>query len=167
MGADAKPRTWAIVLAVLVLNGVLLVSALLAFCGLINYTDTYRPERLWGGVAMAVGAVLGLSSLVSILSLIVRKRPVWIVAVGLMAFSVVAVVGLIVVSVNMTNSHSGYSHTGRGADMLVFGILCPGLVGLLTFMRRHGRNRTPSPPSAHPNNIRMLDGGTCRNPQPS
>src|SRR5262249_30082200 len=119
MGADAKPRTWAIVVTVLVFTGVLLVSALLAFCGFINYTDTHRPERLWGGVAMAVGAVLGFTSLVSILSLIVRKLPVWIAAVGLMAFSGVAVLGLIVVSVNMTSSHSGYSHTGRGADMLV------------------------------------------------
>jgi hypothetical protein len=116
----------------------LLASATLAFFGLMTYTDSLsheQAERRWSVVCMVVAALLSLTSVSSILSLILRRRTAWSAAVGLSGLSMLGIGVLIWAGFSMlvANGHRGGDWAAvAGLARLLFGVVCPGLVGLLT-----------------------------------
>jgi hypothetical protein len=133
---SARPKPWLVISSIVLFSLFVLTSLALAFCGLLNYTDSYShdTDRWWGIVGMTVAPLLFLSGAAAISFLILREPRVWSASVLLLLLTLVGIGVLIGAGFGMVADAKRRGGDWAAASYfgsLILGIGCPALVGLL------------------------------------
>lgn len=133
----ADPKTWQIVVLALLSGLLLLASFAFALFGGASYNDSYShdADRAWGIASLVAGGFLLLASGSALLFLLARKQPIWYAAVTAHGFTLLAqavVVGEGFLMMVDAKRRGGDWGALAVLGSLIFGILIPTIVGLLT-----------------------------------